>query len=280
MTLPAAPFLPTDEDPPGARFQKLVEIMRTLRSPEGCAWDRKQTLQTLRPYILEEAYEVVAAIDDGDPGGICDELGDLLLEVVFVAQVAADEGDFTVADATDTIIAKLVRRHPHVFTPEGEDESARELTPEEVSAQWDRIKATERGGSPAPESLLDGIPAVQPALMRASRIGGRTTKVGFDWNDPQGVLQKTDEELAELRDAVDSADQAHIEEELGDLLFTVANLARKLEVDPELALRAANDKFERRFRTMETRLRERGTSVEETSTEDLEQEWQAVKRLS
>ena len=280
MTLPTAPFLPTADDTPGARFQKRGESMRTLRSPKGCAWDRKQTLHTLRPYILEEAYEVVAAIDDGDPSAVCDELGDLLLEVVFVAQVASDEGDFSVSDVTDAIIAKLVRRHPHVFTHKGQDGSEPELTPEEVSAQWDRIKAAERGGAPAPESFLDGIPAVQPALMRASRIGGRTTKVGFDWDDAYGVLKKTDEELAELRDAVESANQAHIEEELGDLLFTVANLARKLDVDPELALRAANDKFERRFRTMEQRLAERGSSVQDTSSGDLEREWQAVKRLT
>ena len=278
MPQPAAPFVPAPGDSPGDRFQKLVEIMRALRSPEGCAWDREQTLLTLRPFILEEAYELVAAIDEGQPGAVRDELGDLLLETVFVAQVAADEDDFDIADATDAIIAKLIRRHPHVFVPEGQDAAARDLTPEEVSAQWDRIKATERPETASPASLLDGIPEALPALMRASRIGARTTRVGFDWDTPEEIFVKADEEMAELRDAVASGDQAHVEEELGDLLFTVANLARKLKVDPELALRAANAKFTRRFEAMERRAAGEGRPLEACSSEELERRWQAAKR--
>lgn len=278
MTQPAAPFTPATDDTPGARFQKLVEIMRTLRSPDGCAWDREQTLASLRPFILEEAYEVVSAIDQGHPGEICDELGDLLLEAVFVAQIAADAGDFTIADATDAIIAKLIRRHPHVFTTNaGADDSAPELSPAEVKAQWERIKATERAGAPTPASLLDGIPEALPSLLRASRIGARTTNVGFDWDTAAQVMVKADEEMAELREALAASDQAHIEEEMGDLLFTVAQLARKLKVDPESALRAANAKFTRRFRQMERQLADRGRSLDDASSDELEREWQAVK---
>ena len=272
----------TDSSAPGTagdRLDRLVQLMRTLRSPDGCAWDREQTLASLRPFVLEEAYEVVDAIDRGDPTALCDELGDLLLEAVFVAQICAEAGDFTISDAADAVVAKLIRRHPHVFggsDPET-DAGRRKLSPTEVKQQWEQIKTRERAGTPEPATLLDGIPEALPSLLRASRIGARTANVGFDWDAPSDVLEKVDEEMEELRQAVESADPAHIEEELGDLLFTVANLARKLRVDPESALRAANGKFTRRFRGIEQRLAARGRSLHDATPEELEREWQAVK---
>ena len=266
----------------GDRFDRLVQIMRTLRSPDGCAWDREQTLASLRPFVLEEAYEVVDAIDRGDRTALCDETGDLLLEAVFVAQICAEAGDFTIADATDAVVGKLIGRHPHVFGESDTEPDAgrRDLSPAEVKEQWERIKTRERAETPERATLLDGIPEALPSLLRASRIGARTANVGFDWNEPGAVIDKVDEELAELRQAVKSADPAHIEEELGDLLFTVANLARKLRVDPESALRAANGKFTRRFRAIEQRLAARGRSLHDATPEELEREWQAVKALS
>ncbi len=279
---------PTDADrsapPPtaGDRFDRLVQIMRRLRSPDGCAWDREQTLASLRPFVLEEAYEVVDAIDRGDRTALCDELGDLLLEAVFVAQICAEASAFTIADATDSVVAKLIRRHPHVFggSDTETDAGRRDLSPAEVKEQWERIKTRERAGTPERATLLDGIPEALPSLLRASRIGARTANVGFDWDEPGAVIDKVDEELAELRQAVASADPTHIEEELGDLLFTVANLARKLRVDPESALRAANGKFTRRFRAIEQRLAARGRALHDATPEELEREWQAVKALS
>ena len=279
---------PTDADrsapPPtaGDRFDRLVQIMRRLRSPDGCAWDREQTLASLRPFVLEEAYEVVDAIDRGDRTALCDELGDLLLEAVFVAQICAEASAFTIADATDAVVAKLIRRHPHVFggSDTETDAGRRDLSPAEVKEQWERIKTRERAGTPERATLLDGIPEALPSLLRASRIGARTANVGFDWDEPGAVIDKVDEALAELRQAVASADLTHIEEELGDLLFTVANLARKLRVDPESALRAANGKFTRRFRAIEQRLAARGRALHDATPEELEREWQAVKALS
>ena len=267
---------PTPIHSAGDRFDRLIEIIRTLRSPKGCAWDREQTLASLRPYVLEEAYEVVEAMSLNDPAALCEELGDLLLEVVFVAQVCTEADQLTIVDATNAIIEKLIRRHPHVF---GDPKlgTVRELSPTEVSEQWDRIKTEERGGSVEPTTLLDGIPKALPSLLRASRIGNRTARVGFDWKTANAVLDKVNEEMAELDHAITSEDRTHIEEELGDLLFTVANLARKLKVDPESALHSANQKFIRRFRAVEQQLAKRQCTLEAATTDDLEQEWKAVK---
>ncbi len=278
MTRPDNPPAPAVEQHAGARFARLVEIMQTLRSPRGCAWDREQTLASLRPFILEEAYEVVDAIDHGDRAALCDELGDLLLEAVFVAQICAEAGDFTIGDAADAVSTKLVRRHPHVF---GDEHGAapRNLTPTQVKDQWERIKARERSAAPARTGLLDGIPESLPSLLRASRIGARTANVGFDWGEASEVMEKVDEELAELREALEAADPDHVEEELGDLLFTMANLARKLQIDPESSLRAANHKFTQRLRLVERRLTARGSSLQDADPDEIELEWQAVKRL-
>jgi len=279
MTKLTPPPVSTADETAGDRFERLVQLMRTLRSPGGCAWDREQTLGTLRPFVLEEAYEVVDAIDRGDPTALCDELGDLLLEAVFVAQICADEGHFTIADAADAINAKLVRRHPHVFG-DGVTTDGSTLSPSEVKEQWEQIKTRERAGKPTRETLLDGIPESLPALLRAARIGARTANVGFDWDQAGEVLKKVDEEVTELKEAMAAADADHIEEELGDLLFTVANLARKLRIDPESALRAANNKFTRRFRAVEQRLTADGRSLHDATSDELEREWQAVKRTS
>ena len=273
----------SDDLPPtataGARFERLVEIMRTLRSPGGCAWDREQTVASLRPFVLEEAYEVVEAMDRNDRAALCEELGDLLLEAVFVAQICAEDGDFTIADAADAVTAKLIRRHPHVFVDGvAADGSAGDLSPVEVKRQWERIKREERAGAPADRAtLLDGIPEALPSLLRASRIGARAANVGFDWDEAEQVIDKADEEMAELRDAIATGGRAQVEEELGDLLFTIANAARKLRVDPESALRTANTKFTRRFRAVERRLEDRGRSLQDASPDELEREWQAVK---
>ena len=278
----------------GARFARLVEIMRTLRSPGGCAWDREQTVASLRPFVLEEAYEVVEAMDRGDRAALCEELGDLLLEAVFVAQICAEDGDFTIADAAEAVTAKLIRRHPHVFGDGTEGAGAeggggaasgdgRELSPAEVKRQWERIKREERAGAPGASAasgggtLLDGIPEALPSLLRASRIGARAANVGFDWDEAAQVVDKADEEIAELRGAIAGGDPACIEEELGDLLFTVANVARKLRVDPESALRTANAKFTRRFRAVERRLEDRGRALHDASPDELEREWRAIK---
>ena len=277
---------PSGDLPPtaaaGAQFERLVEIMRTLRSPDGCAWDREQTVASLRPFVLEEAYEVVEAMDRGDRAALCEELGDLLLEAVFVAQICAEDGDFTIADAAEAVTAKLIRRHPHIF---GAGAASADLSPVEVKRQWERIKREERAGAPGDgaasggATLLDGIPEALPSLLRASRIGARAANVGFDWDEAEQVVDKADEEIAELRDAIAGGDRAQIEEEIGDLLFTVANAARKLRVDPESALRTANTKFTRRFRAVEQRLEDRGETLHDASPDELEREWQAVKAL-
>ena len=286
----------------GARFARLVAIMQTLRSPGGCAWDREQTVASLRPFVLEEAYEVVEAMDRDDRAALCEELGDLLLEAVFVAQVCAEDGDFTIADAAEAVTAKLIRRHPHVFGERaasgaaaipggaasdgaGGDDAASErraggraLSPAEVKRQWERIKREERAGAPGDRAtLLDGIPVALPSLLRASRIGARAANVGFDWTEASEVVDKADEEIAELRGAIAEGDPARIEEEIGDLLFTVANAARKLRIDPESALRTANAKFTRRFRAVERRLEGRGRTLHDASSDELEREWEAVK---
>ena len=294
------PLSPTADA--GARFARLVETMRTLRSPGGCAWDREQTVASLRPFVLEEAYEVVEAMDRDDRAALCEELGDLLLEAVFVAQICAEDGDFNIADAAESVTAKLVRRHPHVFGdgaagdgtasaagPAADDSGGggagpgggargRALSPAEVKRQWERIKREERAGAPGRRTtLLDGIPEALPSLLRASRIGARAANVGFDWEEAEQVVDKADEEIAELRDAIAGGDPGRIEEEIGDLLFTVANAARKLRVDPESALRTANAKFTRRFRAVEQRLESRGRTLHDASSEELERAWETVK---
>ncbi len=246
--------------------------MASLRDPEtGCPWDVAQDFSTIAPYTVEEAYEVADAIERGDHDDLRDELGDLLLQVVFHARMAEEDGLFDFDDVARGIADKLIRRHPHVF---GSDD---ERAAGQVDGSWEAIKAAERAGH-VDESVLAGIALALPALKRAEKLGKRASSGGFDWDDRRGVREKVLEELDELEDAVGARDSRQIDEEFGDLLFSIVNLARHLEIDPENALSRANHKFERRFREMEHEIRASGRSPRDMSLADLEQEWRAAKR--
>jgi ATP diphosphatase len=259
-------------------FGSLVELMRILRSPSGCPWDRAQTLDSLKPFVLEEAHEVVDAIERGDLDELRGEIGDLVFEGVFLAQLCADAGDFSIVDALHDVRAKLVRRHPHVFAPD--DDTAHVTTPDAVKGKWEEIKATERADKGrTDESLFDRIPPTLPALLRAYEISTRAASVGFDWPTADAVLEKIDEELEELRGAMAAGERAPIEEEVGDLLFAVANLARKLGLEPEAALRGANRKFVGRFAAMQARFGTSPSSLRETTLDQMEAAWQEAKRV-
>jgi nucleoside triphosphate diphosphatase len=257
-------------------FLRLIEIMATLRAPEGCPWDREQTIDTLKPFVLEETYEVLEAIDRHDHDALREELGDFLFEAVFLAQLEAEAGHFTIADSIRTIADKLVRRHPHVFA-RAAGESPLDSAGQ-VRARWEEIKAQERGTSP--KTLLGGIPVTLPALLRAYQIGLRAASVGFDWERPGDVVAKIQEEVDELREVAGGEtppDKDRAEEEMGDLLFSIANLSRKLGVEPETALRKANDKFSARFAALERSVVETGRQMREMTLETLEQLWERVK---
>lgn len=245
-----------------AAIGRLADIMDRLRGPGGCEWDRAQTFATIAPYTLEEAHEVADSIDRGDMPDLCEELGDLLLQVVFHARMADEAGHFTLADVADGICAKMERRHPHIFGPQSGPASA-----DEVRATWEDIKAAEKPR----ESVLDGVALTLPALTRAEKLASRAARKGFDWPDASGPLAKIHEELAEIAAATTDAERA---DEAGDLLFAAANYARKLGVDPEAALRGANSKFEQRFRKIE-----KIAGFEQMSLEEQEALWQSAKRL-
>jgi MazG family protein len=265
-----------------AAFARLVRLMDTLRSAHGCPWDRRQTHASLRRYLLEETYEAIDAIDRRDFNALPEELGDILLQCVFHAQIAAERGRFDIADAADAICRKLVRRHPHVFTASGRPLPPRHAkrssatTPRAVKQQWSRLKADERAGAGAPKHILSGVPRALPALLRACEIGNRVAEVGFDWPRADQVVDKIEEEIGELRAALRESPK-RASEEFGDLLFSIANLARKLGLDPESVLREANDKFTRRFNSVEARLAREGRSVHASSLDELERAWEAVK---
>lgn len=253
-------------------FSELVAIMARLRGPDGCPWDRKQTHATLRPYLLEEAYEALEAIDAADDAELCEELGDVLLQVVFHAQIAAEEGRFDIEAVGQAIVDKLVRRHPHVFDDASADGA------DEVLLRWEQIKKQERReqGKAAP-SLLEGIPKHLPALMRAHRVQACVAQQGFDWDDIDGALDKVEEEFAEVRQAWEQGKAAAVEEEFGDLLFSLVNASRFLKVEPEQALRRAVAKFERRFRALEETVHTRGEEVTALSLAVLDEIWDEVK---
>jgi len=266
-------------------MSRLVRIMETLRSKHGCPWDRKQTHASLRPFLLEETYEALDALDRGDMAALPGELGDVLFQCVFHAQIAAEAGRFEMADTLSAITAKLIRRHPHVFTPSGRPisrgttASARHpKTPSAVLTQWERLKAAEQHDAGAEKRVLSGVPKSLPALLRAYEIGTRVAAVGFDWPDTENVVDKIDEEVRELREALTQS-PARAAEELGDLLFSIANLARKLDLEPEAALRAANEKFSVRFAAVEADLEQRGSSVHAATLEEMEAAWQRIKRV-
>ncbi|HEY7296654.1 MAG TPA: nucleoside triphosphate pyrophosphohydrolase [Xanthobacteraceae bacterium] len=261
---------------------RLIEIMAALRTPgTGCPWDLEQDFATIAPYTLEEAYEVADAIARGDLGDLRDELGDLLLQVIFHARMAQEQGAFDFGDVVEAITGKLIRRHPHVFG------DARGLTPQAVEHQWDRIKSEEKaagvavrsdgGGDEASGGALAGVPVALPALTRALKLQQRASKVGFDWNDPLAVLAKIREEADEIEEAIRSDDRRQAAAESGDLLFAVVNLARHLDADPEGALRATNQKFERRFAAIEHALIARGKSPEKATLAEMEVLWNEAK---
>lgn len=259
------------DDRAGRAFQQLVDVMRTLRGPGGCPWDHEQTFETLRPFVLEETYEVLDAIDRRDYDDLRGEIGDLLFEGVFLAQIAADEGRFTVADSLRHITDKLIRRHPHVFGT-----AAHVRTPGQVLEQWEQIKSREQQGQPT--SVLRGMPKALPALLGAHEIGTRAAAVGFDWARAEDVVSKIEEEVAELRDAASREGRARVEEEMGDLLFAIANLARKLGIEAESALRRANQKFTGRFQKLERAFEAQGRTLHGAALEDMEAMWQKIKK--
>jgi tetrapyrrole methylase family protein/MazG family protein/ATP diphosphatase len=251
----------------GQNLPRLVGVMQSLLAPEGCPWDREQTLETLRPYVIEEAFEVVDAIDKGDPTLLREELGDLLLQIVFQAELARAAGWFGPDDVVDAICEKLVRRHPHVFGDEDATDAAAAL------GNWERLKKAEKAGRGA----LDGVPVALPALLRAVRVGEKAAAVGYDWPDADGAQAKVDEELAELDRALDADDMTRAEAELGDVLFALASLSRKRGLDPEAALRGTLERFSQRFSAAETFARTEGKGLDELDPEALDALWVRAK---
>jgi MazG family protein len=256
----------------GESFSRLVALMDRLLAPDGCPWDREQTLQTLEPFLIEEAYEVLEAIDQGDVPEHCEELGDLLFQIVFQAALRAREGRFGIDDVVAAIHDKMTRRHPHVFGETKVSGSG------EVLANWSKIKASEHADKGKKRRALDGVPTALPALLRAQRIGEKAAAVGFDWADVAGVRDKIAEELTELDQAIARGDRTEIEHELGDLLFAVSRLGGKLGVAPEDALRACLQRFGQRFEAMEDRVTERGQAIIDLPLDALDAIWQEVKK--
>ena len=267
-----------------ANFKDLVKLMDKLRSPDGCPWDREQTYATLAPMLLEEAYEAFEAVEEareGRPHELRDELGDLLFQIVFYAQVARERGDFSIDDVTGAIHAKMVRRHPHVFGDVNADDTAT------VLLNWEAMKAEERrtaGKSEREESLLDGVSSKAPALMEAHQLSTKAARVGFDWEKIEDIFAKLEEEIGELRAAIHNhgntqseADHTMVREEIGDLLFAATNIARHLQVEPEAALKLTNRKFRGRFGYIETKLREQKRKFGETTLDEFEALWQEAK---
>jgi tetrapyrrole methylase family protein/MazG family protein len=267
----------TDTSPPratGAHFQAFVELIARLRGPDGCPWDREQTHESLKPNMIEEAYEVVEAVDQGDDE-LAGELGDVLLQVVFHAQMARERQAFTIDEVIARISEKMVRRHPHVFANDPAS------TPAEVLRNWESLKATERAARHEPaarESMLESVSKALPGVLEAFQMSTKAARVGFDWPDAPSVLAKLDEEVAELRQAASASDPRAVADEIGDLLFVVVNVARVMGVDPESALKAANRKFRRRFGHVEARLREAGRAPAESDAGEMETLWQEAKR--
>jgi tetrapyrrole methylase family protein/MazG family protein len=269
---------------PGQWFEKLVAVQARLRAPDGCPWDREQTHQSLRTYLIEEAYEVLEALESGNDHKFAEEMGDLLLQIVFHSQIAREEGRFTVAEVIREIHDKMIRRHPHVFGKARAKDSA------EVLRNWEQIKAEERRASenksdsktghavPKEVSLLDGVSRGLPATLEGFQLTRKASRIGFDWEDAHGVFEKMQEETEELKRALKEQDQLKTEEELGDLFFAAVNLSRFLKIDPEIALKKANAKFSRRFRAMEGLARKNGREFKDLPREEMEAFWDAAKK--
>lgn len=267
---------------PGQWFEKLVAVQARLRAPGGCPWDREQTHRSLRTYLIEEAYEVLEALESGDDAKFAEEMGDLLLQIVFHSQIAREAGRFTVADVIREIHDKMIRRHPHVFGETRAKNSA------EVLRNWEQIKAEERRSSTRKKSenykaeadehsLLDGVSHALPATLQGFQLTRKAARIGFDWEDAGGVIAKTQEETEELKNALNTRDQSKVEEEMGDLLFAAVNLSRFLHIDPEIVLKKANAKFSRRFRAMEALARKSGREFKDLPREEMEALWEATK---
>lgn len=250
-------------------FSDLVDLMKTLRAPGGCPWDRQQTYQDLKPYVIEEAYEVVEAIDRDDRDSLKEEIGDLLMEAVFLAEIARQEGAFGIEDSITAVHDKLVRRHPHVFADVKADSA------EAVVTNWERLKSAER--KKEDKSVLSGVPRALPALLKATRLTEKAARVGFDWRSTEDIFEKLSEETEELKEAIRNADQKEIEHELGDLLFTIANVARRLKVNAEEALQSSNRKFARRFEAVERELRSQDRSFDDATLEEMDAIWEKAK---
>ncbi len=253
-------------------FERLVALMEKLRGPGGCPWDREQTLKSLVPFIIEEAYEVIAAIDSGSPESINEELGDLLFQIVFASRIAKESGQFDIFDVVDGTVEKMVRRHPHVFGGKKAE------TSEEVLRNWAEIKKEEKKSSTEKKYYLSGIPEVFPALLRAHKVSQKAAKAGFDWKHIDDVLDKLKEETEEFKNALYKKDSEAMEEELGDLLFTLVNVGRFVEVNPEDALRKTIGKFINRFHYIERKVAEKGEDLSSTPAEELERLWEESKR--
>ncbi|MCB1381874.1 MAG: nucleoside triphosphate pyrophosphohydrolase [Notoacmeibacter sp.] len=275
----------TTPQPANGEIRRLLDIMAALRTPvTGCPWDLEQDFSTIAPYTIEEAYEVAEAIRLGDMLELRDELGDLLLQVVFHSRMAEEAGDFAFPDVVDAICAKMIRRHPHVFGDGGAD------SPQSVKKTWDQIKAAERAGKraeriargldpePGGKGFLDSVPAALPALSRALKLQERAARVGFDWKETGPVIDKIAEEIGELREAVENGDTGHARAEFGDVLFALVNLGRHLGINSEEALRGTNAKFARRFHAVEEALTARGDTLEDATLDEMEALWQDAKK--
>lgn len=261
---------PTHKPTVAERFGRLVGIMERLRGPDGCPWDRKQTRESLKPYLIEEAYEALEAMDEA-PEVLKDELGDLMFQILFHAELSREAGDFDIADVLENITDKMIRRHPHIFG------SADAETPEDVVLHWEEIKLLEQGARPK-ESVLDGVPRSLPGLLRAWRLQEKASRVGFDWGDKAPALGKVEEEWKELKTRASEGDQEKVQEEFGDLLFSLVNVARFLEVNPEEALRKTVSKFIRRFHHIELKAAERGRGLKEMTLEEMDALWEDAKK--
>jgi len=251
-------------------FEELINIIKTLREPGGCAWDREQTIETLKPYLIEETYEVIEAVQNRNYEEICEELGDLLTQIVFMARIAEEQNAFTLVDVCAGICNKLIRRHPHVFGEVKTDDTR------EILKNWEKIKSEEKAKKRA--SVLDDIPKALPSLIRAIKVQKRLSRIGFDWKDHEGALEKLYEELNELEESISLKDYSKIEQEIGDLIFSVVNVARLMGIDGESALQKTVNKVDKRFRYVEERIKESGEKIEETSLEKMDEYWNEAKK--
>ncbi len=250
-------------------FDKLVEVVKKLRAPDGCAWDKKQTIESVKPYVLEEAYEVVEAIAEQNTDEICEELGDLLTQIVFIAQIAYEEDSFDIKDVCKAITEKLIRRHPHVFGDIKTNDT------KEILKNWEKIKILEKGEKR--ESVLDDIPKSLPSVIRAFKVQKRMSRVGFDWDHHTGAIDKIFEEIQELEKSVEEKKYSEIEEEFGDIVFSIINAARFFDVDIETALLSTTSKVEKRFRFLEQRVKQEGKELEKMTLEEMDKYWNQAK---